>query len=71
MTAMLVVFMELKMMMMMQGVSVWVMEKKDVERWPKREKELMLELLKRGVAKLTRLRHPRMLTVEHPLEESR
>jgi SCY1-like protein 2 len=50
---------------------VWLFEKRDIENWPKREKELFIELLKNGVSKLTRLRHPRLLIVERPLEESR
>ena len=28
-------------------------------------------MMKKGVGQLTRLRHPRILTVQHPLEESR
>lgn len=31
----------------------------------------MLETLKRGVTQLTKIRHPQVLTVQHPLEESR
>ncbi|KAJ4437518.1 hypothetical protein ANN_17663 [Periplaneta americana] len=31
----------------------------------------MLETLRRGVSQLTRLRHPQILIVQHPLEESR
>lgn len=31
----------------------------------------MLEILKRSVIQLTKIRHPRILTVQHPLEESR
>ena len=32
---------------------------------------MIWEMMKRGVGQLTRLRHPRILTVQHPLEESR
>lgn len=32
---------------------------------------MLLEVLKRGVTQLTKIRHPRVLTVQHPLEESR
>lgn len=52
-------------------MAVWLFEKKDIERWPRREKEVFGELLKRGISQLTRLRHPRLLVVEHTLEESR
>lgn len=31
----------------------------------------MLETLKRGITQLTKLRHPQLLTLQHPLEESR
>uniref|UniRef100_A0A183DD93 Protein kinase domain-containing protein n=1 Tax=Gongylonema pulchrum TaxID=637853 RepID=A0A183DD93_9BILA len=46
-------------------------EKKDLDKWPRYEKELFAEILRRGVSQLTRLRHPRILVIEHPLEESR
>ncbi|VDN94567.1 unnamed protein product [Brugia pahangi] len=52
-------------------VSVWLFEKRNLEKWPKYERELFSEILKRGVSQLTRLRHPRILVIEHPLEESR
>lgn len=52
-------------------MSVWLFEKKDLDKWPRYEKELFAEILKRGVSQLTRLRHPRILVIEHPLEESR
>ncbi|VDM08858.1 unnamed protein product [Wuchereria bancrofti] len=52
-------------------VSVWLFEKRNLEKWPRYEKELFSEILKRGVSQLTRLRHPRILVIEHPLEESR
>lgn len=32
---------------------------------------MLVEVLKRGVLQLTKIRHPRILTVQHPLEESR
>jgi SCY1-like protein 2 len=35
------------------------------------DKELVIDTLKRGVAQLTKLRHPQILVVHHPLEESR
>ncbi|VDN00875.1 unnamed protein product [Thelazia callipaeda] len=52
-------------------VSVWLFEKRNLEKWPKYERELFAEILKRGVSQLTRLRHPCILVIEHPLEESR
>lgn len=32
---------------------------------------MILDVLRRGVAQLTKIRHPQVLTVQHPLEESR
>lgn len=46
-------------------------EKKFLEKWPKDERDTMLDILKRSVIQLTKLRHPKVLTVQHPLEESR
>uniref|UniRef100_A0A915EKZ7 Protein kinase domain-containing protein n=1 Tax=Ditylenchus dipsaci TaxID=166011 RepID=A0A915EKZ7_9BILA len=54
-----------------QPVSIWLFEKKQLERWSKQEREDFPELLKRGVSQLTRLRHPRLLVIERALEESR
>lgn len=50
---------------------MFVLEKKVLEKYPKHEKEIILSVLKKGIANLTRLRHPRILTVQHSLEESR
>ncbi|VDO50288.1 unnamed protein product [Onchocerca flexuosa] len=52
-------------------VSVWLFEKRNLEKWPRYERELFSEILKKGISQLTRLRHPRILVIEHPLEESR
>ncbi|XP_063072861.1 SCY1-like protein 2 [Engraulis encrasicolus] len=54
-----------------QEVAVFVFEKKIVDKYQKFEKDQIIDSLKRGVQQLTRLRHPRLLTVQHPLEESR
>ncbi|XP_069760475.1 SCY1-like protein 2 isoform X2 [Narcine bancroftii] len=54
-----------------QEVSVFVFDKKLIEKYQKFEKDHIIESLKKGVQQLTRLRHPRLLTVQHPLEESR
>ncbi|XP_035220710.1 SCY1-like protein 2, partial [Stegodyphus dumicola] len=54
-----------------QEAAVFVLEKKLLEKYSKQEKELILSILKKGVANLTRLRHPSILTVQHSLEESR
>ena len=46
-------------------------EKPLAVRFEKGDRELIWEMMKKGVGQLTRLRHPRILTVQHPLEESR
>lgn len=54
-----------------EEAAVFVLEKKQLDRYSKRDREHVMELLKQGVAQLTRLRHPSILTVQHPMEESR
>ncbi|PNF41917.1 SCY1-like protein 2 [Cryptotermes secundus] len=54
-----------------QEAAIFVFEKRQLERWPRGDREAMLETLRRGVSQLTRLRHPQILIVQHPLEESR
>ncbi|XP_059508568.1 SCY1-like protein 2 isoform X1 [Stegostoma tigrinum] len=54
-----------------QEVAVFVFDKKLIEKYQKFEKDHIIDSLKKGVQQLTRLRHPRLLTVQHPLEESR
>ncbi|XP_028810729.1 SCY1-like protein 2 isoform X2 [Denticeps clupeoides] len=54
-----------------QEVAVFVFDKKVTDKYQKFEKDLIIDSLKKGVQQLTRLRHPRLLTVQHPLEESR
>ncbi|CDW52923.1 Pkinase domain containing protein [Trichuris trichiura] len=54
-----------------QEVSVWILEKKFLDRFQKQHRDAVIEILRRGVLQLTRLKHPYLITVEHPLEESR
>ena len=54
-----------------QAASVFVLERAALERFDRQDKEAVWELMRRGVSQLTRLRHPQILTVHHPLEESR
>lgn len=51
-------------------MSVFVFDKNNL-KYLKDEREAILEVLKRGVMQLTKIRHPRVLTVQHPLEEGR
>ncbi|CAH0399667.1 unnamed protein product [Chilo suppressalis] len=54
-----------------QEASIFVFEKKHLDRWSKADRDIMLETLRRGIVQLTKLRHPQILTVQHSLEESR
>lgn len=56
---------------LLQEVAIFVFEKKLLDRYSKQDKDTIIDVLKRGVSQLTRLRHPRILSVLHPLEESR
>ncbi|XP_054707393.1 SCY1-like protein 2 [Uloborus diversus] len=54
-----------------EEAAVFVLEKKLLEKYSKHERESVLAILKKGIATLTRLRHPSILTVQQSLEESR
>jgi len=54
-----------------QPASVFVLERALLDRFEKSDREVIWEMMRKGVGQLTRLRHPRILTVQHPLEESR
>lgn len=42
-----------------------------LDKWSKDDRDSFIEQLKRSVIQLTKIRHPQILTVQHPLEESR
>lgn len=54
-----------------QSCSIFVLEKKQLDNLSRDEKEYILDTMKRGITQLTKIRHPNVLTVQHPLEESR
>jgi len=54
-----------------QDAAIFVFEKKTLEKYSRKDKEIIIEALKKGAAQLTRLRHPKVLSVIQPLEESR
>ena len=58
-------------MCVFQEASVFIFEKKSLDRLSKGDRDRILDTLKRGVSQLTKLRHPNILSVLHPLEESR
>ncbi|KAL1138476.1 hypothetical protein AAG570_008539 [Ranatra chinensis] len=51
-----------------QPASIFVFEKRQVVP---QDKEMVIETLRKGISHLTKLRHPQILVVQHPLEESR
>lgn len=54
-----------------EEAALFLFEKRQLDRYSRKDRDLIIEVLKKGVAQLTRLRHPSILTVQHPLEESR
>ncbi|XP_055899440.1 SCY1-like protein 2 isoform X1 [Biomphalaria glabrata] len=54
-----------------EEAAVFYFEKKVLDKYHKRDKEVIIESLRKGVQQLTKLRHPRILSVIHPLEETR
>ncbi|XP_031557688.1 SCY1-like protein 2 [Actinia tenebrosa] len=54
-----------------QEVSLVVFEKKTLDSIDKHDRPAVLEVMKKGAVQLTRLRHPRILMIQHPLEESK
>ncbi|XP_060840566.1 SCY1-like protein 2 isoform X1 [Rhopalosiphum padi] len=54
-----------------QSASIFVLEKRQLDKWSRTEREHIIEVVKKGVAQLARLKHPQVLTVQHTLEESR
>ncbi|KAK9731341.1 Protein kinase domain [Popillia japonica] len=54
-----------------QEAAIFVFEKRQLDKWNKTDRDIILDTLKRGVTQLTKIRHPQILTVQHPLEESR
>uniref|UniRef100_A0A2K5J7M9 Protein kinase domain-containing protein n=1 Tax=Colobus angolensis palliatus TaxID=336983 RepID=A0A2K5J7M9_COLAP len=49
----------------------WEIFNEIIDKYQKCEKDQIIDSLKQGIQHLTRLQHPRLLTVQHPLEESR
>ncbi len=59
-----------------QSAAVFVLEKRALEaKYPgserRPERDRILEQVRKSIGQLTRLRHPQILTVQFPLEESR
>ncbi|CAF2579551.1 unnamed protein product [Rotaria sp. Silwood2] len=54
-----------------QEAAVFVLEKRLLDKYSKKDRELILEAMKKGVQQLAKIKHPRILSLQHPLEESR
>eukprot|EP00118_Oscarella_pearsei_P002048 m.9311 g.9311 ORF g.9311 m.9311 type:complete len:1208 (+) comp21266_c0_seq1:2-3625(+) len=56
-----------------QEVSIFLYDKKaaEAEKVPKKEREAIINMLKKGPTQLVKLRHPGLLTIAHGIEESR
>lgn len=54
-----------------QEASIFLLEKKQLDRLSKNDREAVLDVLRKGISQLSRLRHPQVLIVQHTLEESR
>ncbi|KAK7098938.1 hypothetical protein V1264_003150 [Littorina saxatilis] len=54
-----------------EEASVYLFEKKSIERYSRQDRDAIVEMLRVGVQQLTKLRHPKILAVIQPLEESR
>ncbi|XP_065211697.1 SCY1-like protein 2 isoform X2 [Planococcus citri] len=54
-----------------QEASILVLEKKQLGRLSKKDREAVLDTLRKSISQLARLRHPQILAVQHTLEESR
>ncbi|XP_054159114.1 SCY1-like protein 2 [Oppia nitens] len=55
-----------------EEAAVFMCDKKTLDqRLNKKDKEVFLDIIRKGVNQLTRLRHPSLLTIHHNIEESR
>lgn len=54
-----------------QEASIFVLHKKTLDNLSKKERESIIETFKKGATQLARLKHPRILSLQHQLEESK
>jgi SCY1-like protein 2 len=50
---------------------VFVLNKKNLENYSKKNRDLIVEAFKKGATQLARIKHPRILSLQHQLEESK
>ena len=51
--------------------TVFVLQKKSLEAYPKKDRDLIVDAFKKGATQLARIKHPRILSLQHQLEESK
>lgn len=51
--------------------TVFVLQKKSLETYSKKDRDLIIESFKKGATQLARIKHPRILSLQHQLEESK
>ena len=54
-----------------QEATVFVLHKKSLEVYAKKDRDLIVEAFKKGATQLARIKHPRVLSLQHQLEESK
>ncbi|XP_074605507.1 SCY1-like protein 2 [Brevipalpus obovatus] len=54
-----------------EEASIFVLQKKILDKYCKRDRELIMDIIRKGVTQLTKIRHPSVLLIQHGLEESR
>ena len=50
---------------------MFVFDKKSIDKHSRDDKKMIIASLRRGIQQLTKLRHPKILSVVHPVEENR
>ncbi len=50
---------------------MFVLHKKSLEVYSKKDRELIVDAFKKGAIQLARIKHPRILSLQHQLEESK
>jgi SCY1-like protein 2 len=54
-----------------QEAAVFVLQKKSIENFSKKDQTAIIDAFKKGATQLARLKHPRILSLQHQLEESK
>lgn len=46
-----------------EEAAIFLFEKRQLDKWDRQERELMLDKIRKGVSQLTRLRHPQVRAI--------